>query len=96
MKVRKSKDIKRVLQQKGFVLEPSKYHHDFYFLKVDGKKHAIYTYISHSIKEYGPSLMSQIKKQLKFDDNEKAEDFFDCHLTGDGYALLLKNKGLLK
>lgn len=96
MKVRKTKDIKKVLQQKGFTLEPSKDHHDFYFLNIDGKRHSIYTYISHSSKEYGSSLMSQVKKQLKFDDTQKAEDFFDCHLSGQGYVELLKTQGHFK
>ena len=76
MKNRKTKEIKNVLQQKGFVLEPSKGHHNFYYLKIDGKKHAIYTYLSHGLKEYSPSLMAQMKKQLKFKETQKAEDFF--------------------
>lgn len=85
MKVRKTKEIKKTLLQKGFVLEPSKDHHDFYYLKYNGKKHTVYTYLSHSTKEYSASLMSQIKKQLKFKEVQKAEDFFDCPLTEKEY-----------
>ena len=93
MKIRKVKELKSVLQQKGFVLEPSKGHHDFYYLKIDGKKHAIYTYLSHGSKEYGAPLMAQIKKQLKFTDTQHAEDFSDCPLSAEGYIHMLKNNG---
>jgi len=38
MKPRKTKDIQKVLEKKGFVLEPEKDHHQFYYLVIDGKK----------------------------------------------------------
>ena len=44
MKIRKTKDLQRVLQAKGFVLYPEKAHHQFYYLVVDGKKTAVKTY----------------------------------------------------
>ncbi len=93
MKVRKTKEIKTALQKKGFVLEPSKNHHEFYYLKVDGKKHAIYTYLSHGLKEYSSPLMAQIKKQLRFSDAQKADDFFDCPLSASEYVQMLKDSG---
>jgi len=93
MKVRKTKEIKAALQKKGFVLDPSKDHHEFYYLKVDGKKHAIYTYLSHGLKEYNVQLMAQIKKQLKFRDAQKADDFFDCPLSANDYVQMLKGNG---
>ena len=93
MKARKTKEIKAALQKKGFILEPSKNHHEFYYLKVDGKKHAIYTYLSHGVKEYATPLMAQIKKQLKFIDSQKADDFFDCPLSAKEYIEMLKDNG---
>ena len=93
MKVRKVRAIKSVLQQKGFVLDPSKGHHNFYYLEVNGKKHSVYTYLSHGVTEYGPSLMARIKSQLKFIDSQKAEDFFDCPLSADEYKKMLKANG---
>ena len=60
MKIRKSKDIVTVLLKKGFEINPKKDHHEFYYLIIDGKKHNIYTYISHSKKEYDKNLLSQI------------------------------------
>jgi len=38
MKPRKTKDIQRVLEKKGFILEPAKEHHQFYYLEIGGKK----------------------------------------------------------
>ncbi len=92
MKVRKTKEIKKVLNEKGFELDPKKHHHEFYFLKIDGKKHNVYTYFSHGKREYNSQLMSQIKKQLKFTDSKTAEDFFDCPFTKEMYFDMIKEK----
>jgi hypothetical protein len=93
MKPRKSKDIQRVLLKKGFILEPNKDHHQFYYLEIDGVKQNVKTYFSHGKPEYDKFLMGQIKKQLKFIDNKSAEDFFDCPMTSDQYrSMLIKNK----
>ncbi len=40
--------------------------------------------------------MGQIKKQLKFKETSKAEDFFDCPLTAEAYVEMLKENGDLK
>lgn len=66
MKPRKTKDLQRTLQAKGFALYPEKDHHHFYYLVVDGKKTTVKTYFSHGQKEYGDTLMQLVKKQLKF------------------------------
>jgi len=95
MKPRKSKDIKNVLMGKGFLLNPEKHHHQFFYLYINGKKQHIHTYFSHGIKEYGDSLMSQLKKQLKFKDVKKAEDFFDCPLSFEDYVKMLRDEGEL-
>lgn len=41
MKPRKTKEIQKVLEKKGFVREPEIDHHQFYCLLIDGKKQAI-------------------------------------------------------
>lgn len=89
MKPRKAKDIQKVLKKKGFVLNPEKEHHQFFYLNIDGKKHAIYTYFSHNNQELGKSLMNLIKKQLKFKDTEKAEQFLDCPMSKEQYLEML-------
>lgn len=93
MRVRKTKDIVKVLKKKGFELHPDKNHHNFYFLIVNGKKTSVNTYLSHNNQEYGPSLMSKVKKQLRFNDSETADKFFDCPLTKEMYIDLLKIQG---
>lgn len=96
MKTRKPKDIQRVLQLKGFELNPDKGHHQYYFLVVGGKKTAIKTYFSHDGKDYDDYLMQQVKKQLKFQETKKAEDFFDCPMSAEQYVEMLKELGHLK
>lgn len=93
MKSRKVKELVKVLKKKGFELRPEKNHHNFYFLMIDGKKTSINTYFSHGKDEYGASLMGLIKKQLRFPSSKKAEDFFDCPLTKEMYAKMLKEQG---
>lgn len=89
MKVRKSKDIQKVLLKKSFKLYPEKDHHQFYYLTIDDVKYPIYTYFSHGKKEYNKSLMAMLKKQLKFQSSEQAEDFFDCPMSAEQYIELL-------
>jgi len=40
--------------------------------------------------------MNQIKKQLKFRETEKAEDFFDCPMSKDQYIEMLIELGEIK
>ncbi len=89
MKPRKTKDIQKVLLKKGFKLNPKKDHHQFYYLTVDDIKHPVYTYLSLGKKEYNKNLMGEIKKQLKFNSTEKAEDFFDCPMSAEQYVDML-------
>ena len=96
MKPRKSKELQQVLERKGFVLNPAKDHHQFYYLYIGGKKQAVYTYLSHGGKEYNKHLMGSVKKQLKFTDVQKAEDFFDCPMTAEQYVQMLREDGHIK
>lgn len=96
MKARKTSELKRILQLKGFELNPAKKHHQYYYLVVKGKKTAVKTYLSHSGPEYGDTLMQLVKKQLKFQETRKAEDFFDCPMSAEQYVVMLKELGHLK
>jgi predicted RNA binding protein YcfA (HicA-like mRNA interferase family) len=95
MRTRKSKEIISALERKGFELNPDKDSHKFYYLVRGGKKTTIYTFISHGNKEYDKNLMSIVKRQLKFRENQKMEDFFDCPMTGDDYVRMLEENGEL-
>ncbi|MBE2281252.1 MAG: type II toxin-antitoxin system HicA family toxin [Ignavibacteriaceae bacterium] len=96
MKPRKAKDVQKVLEKKGFELNTKKNHHQFYCLYIKGEKQAIYTYFSHGKKEYNKFLMNMIKKQLKFNETEKAENFFDCPMTKEQYVEMLSELGVVK
>ena len=95
MRPRKSKDIARPLLKKGFIEKVGGSHHAQYYLHIDGKKTHIKTYLSHGkgSKEYGPTIMKQIKKQLCFAEDPDAEQFFDCPMSGDEYVALLAKQG---
>jgi predicted RNA binding protein YcfA (HicA-like mRNA interferase family) len=92
MKARKTKDVVKVLEKKGFECDPKKNHHRFYFLIINGKKQAIKTYFSHGKNEYDKTLMNEIKKKLKFSVSNKAEDFFDCPMSFEQYVAMLKEQ----
>jgi hypothetical protein len=96
MRSRKVKDVISVLLSKGFAKYSGKDHHNYYYLIIDGKKQSIFTYFSHSKKEYDGSLMGKIKNQLKFIDSKIAEDFFDCPLTFEMYVKMLKDNKVIK
>ena len=91
MKPRKTGDLIKTLSKKGFKLIKSKKHHSYFYLHIDGIKHNIHTYFSHGLHEYDKNLMGEIKKQLKFKDSEKAEEFFDCPMSGDDYVKMLES-----
>ena len=91
MRPRKPADIEKALLKKGFVKDATS-HHAYYHLKVDGKITGVQTYLSHGkkSKEYGRSLMSEVKGQLGFIDTKKAEAFLDCPMTHNQYVEMLK------
>ena len=93
MKPRKTKDIQKILLKKGFKVNLQKDHHAFYYLTLNDVKYPIYTYFSHGKKEYDKNLMGSIKKQLKFNSTDKAEDFFDCPMSAEQYIEMLVEDG---
>lgn len=90
MKSRKAKDLKKTLLKKGFEINPKQQHHESYYLVIDGKKSHIHTYFSHSLSDYGSSLMGKMKNQLKFMESNLAEKFFDCPMSKEEYISMLK------
>lgn len=94
MKSRKVSNIEKALLKKGFIKNKGKDHHSHYYLYIDGKKSHIYTYLSHGSKssDYDKYLMNKIKNQLKFNDSNKAELFFDCPMSGEQYLEMLESQ----
>jgi predicted RNA binding protein YcfA (HicA-like mRNA interferase family) len=100
MKIRKARDVIAVLKKKGFFIgegDGKPNHHTYYYLWIDGKKTAVYTYFSHKpgSDDLNNHIMKSIQKQLKFEtDTNTAEKFFDCPFTKENYAEMIKQKGL--
>lgn len=94
----KTRKIASALTRKGFVEQGGRKRkkHIFYFLYVDGKKTSIRTKLSHGINEYNDTLLSLMRKQLKFDKKEELEDFIDCtKMNFEEYLSMLSDKSII-
>jgi hypothetical protein len=49
----------------------------------------VYTFISHGLGEYGNDLLSKVKKQLGFSNNQQFEDFLNCPVSYQEYLQML-------
>ncbi len=89
----KTRDIKSALLSKGFKVEES--HHEFLWFYHNDKRTHIKTRISHGIEEYGPDLISAMKKQLKLNSKREIEDLLNCPMKEAEYIELLMKNGEL-
>lgn len=78
------------LSRKGFQREDT--HHHVFHLLVDGKRSSIRTHISHGVPEYGDTLLSQVKKQMRLS-KRQLEDFINCPLSEQAYREILIEQG---
>jgi hypothetical protein len=88
--VRKARDIKSALLQKGFREHPGDHH--YYYLYAANKKTSVYTKISRNATDLEDNLQGEMAKQIKL----KRPDFnrlIDCSLSGDTYLEMLINVG---
>lgn len=90
----KTRKIDSALISKGFVKNEKK-KHIFYFLYIDGKKTQIRTKLSHGSNEYNDSLLSAIRKQLKFNNKEELEEFIECTKSLEQYIKRLESKSII-
>jgi hypothetical protein len=89
----KTKNIESALSKKGFqVRHGSK--HKIYTLHVDESKTRIYTFISHGIKEYGDSLLSKMRGQLKLS-HEEFDGVMSCPIGKEELVEIYSEKGLI-
>lgn len=99
MRKRSVREIEKALTSKGFQKESGKKkeHHSFLYFIYNGRKTNVYTFLSHGAKsqDYGPELMSKIKRQLKFKETNDAENFFDCPFSQANYIDMLKSEKIL-
>lgn len=91
MKPRKAHDIVSVLKQKGF--RQISTHHKYFHLYIEETATEIYTFISHGIDEYGNDLLSKMKKQLGFTNQQDFNDFLNCPMTYQDYVKMLQESG---
>lgn len=89
-------EIESSLSSKGFG-KPDQRHHRYFHHKIDGKVTGVYTYTSHgpSYKTYSGRLLSEMRKQLKFDSVAELAQFVHCEITAEGYNDLLVGKGII-
>ena len=87
---RKAKDVSENLLKKGFRQRNSgdKYFHFF----INGKKTAVFTFMSHGEKEIHDGLLSQMAKQTRLVKKEFLE-LVDCPMTETRYLELLRARG---
>lgn len=86
----KKKDLIRALTKKGFEETEGKHHK--LALIVDGKPTIVYTVFSHG-GDPGRDLLSKVKRDLMFENQEDFESFVDCTKSYDEYVTELKTKG---
>ncbi|MGB2842589.1 MAG: type II toxin-antitoxin system HicA family toxin [Halobacteriota archaeon] len=90
----KARKIDSSLTRKGFIKEEGR-KHTFYFFVVDGKKTLIRTHLSHGDKDCDDYLLSEIRKQLKFDKKGELIDFIDCtKMNFEEYLSMLTDKSI--
>lgn len=94
MKIRSAAEIEKACKKKGFVMV-EKGHHRYLNLVVDGKKTAISTYLSHNGQDYGPKLMSLMKKQMGFSNTQDMENYLNCTLSEKAYVKILRDANKL-
>jgi hypothetical protein len=87
----KTRTIAVALLRKGF--EARRSHHTFYYLLVDDRPEKIHTILSHGVDEYGPDLLTRMRRQLRFPTIEAFLDFVQCRLEYEEYVRLLREAG---
>jgi len=91
---RDREEIRTALLKKGFKEKGND--HNYYFLYINGKKQAIFTFLSRGskYKSYGDHLLAKMSRQLKLTKRELL-DLIDCDLKGDEYTEKLKERGCI-
>lgn len=84
------------LERKGFKLEKRGSKHLKYFLyDLNGKKHAVRTWVSKGEKEYAERLRRERAHQIHLSVPE-FEQLVECALTWEGYLALLRERGIIQ
>jgi hypothetical protein len=87
----KTRDIRKVLTNKGFQIVDCRHHEMLWFFAC-GKKTSIRTRLSHGSDEYGDGLLGLMAKQLKLARYD-LDRLIECSLTEAAYSEHLVNNG---
>lgn len=91
-----AKDFKSALTKKGFASD-RRTTDEIYYLYYQGKKTSVHTKVSMGKGEdLRDALLAKIKRQLQLDTASQLQDFVTCPMTGEAYAQLLVNKGVIE
>jgi hypothetical protein len=93
LKTCRTRDIASALLKKGFEERSSR--HRLFYLRINGKISGVHTYLSHGIKEYNADLLTKMRAQLHLSGKE-LDDLIHCPLSGEDYAGLLVERGVLE
>jgi hypothetical protein len=86
----KARDADSSLTKKGFRTRNSK--DKYYHFYVDGKKTAVYTFMSQGEREIHDGLVGQMCKQVKLNKKEFLA-LIECTLSEPDYRQLLEDRG---
>lgn len=89
---RSTREIERALLRKGFAFRDN--HHRFLHFLHHGEPTGLRTHLSHGVDEYGASLLAKVSKQLYLSKAELLR-LIDCEMSGEEYAALLAERGIL-
>ena len=89
--------IKASLVAKGFDEETKDRDHDFYFLRHNDLRRAIFTKLSRGrkYKTYDDGLLAAISKQLQLT-RSQLNELIDCSMDGAQYIAALRNRGIIR
>ena len=90
---RKTRDVEKALQTKGFQLRQSKHRHFIYY-NLDGKKTLVRAETSHGDREISDSLLGEMAKQCYLR-REEFDRLIDCPLDQNAYDALVKERASL-
>jgi len=88
--------IESTLPKKGFVLDPAKPSHKYFYHEYNGKRTGAYAYTSRgtSYKTYGDELLKRMKVELRLETLKEVRDLLLCPMDADAYNNKLIEKGV--
>jgi hypothetical protein len=88
----KTKNFESSLKKKGFKIENRDHKYFFYYSK--GKKQShIFTFTSHSEKDFDDFLFKRRQKQIKIEEKSDMLNFYNCPMTKKMYEEYLISEG---